>query len=454
MKYFSHHHIRGQNLRPPDLYEYFVDNFWFKAADLRNQKINAPLRGSHKADVAIIGGGFTGLSSAYHIRKKFPEKRIVLLEGACCGYGASGRNGGFCIATSLLNWEETDPKRRQKDLEVSLYGLSHIKRVISEHGVACDFEENGMLEVALDEKQAQNLEDYSSELSRFGLGSTFVQGEALTSEIKSPLFVAGLKIPDGATLNPAKLAREMKKVIEELGVEVRERTVVTRVTPGKVNHVDTELGDISAPTLVIALNAYAHKIGFFRDRVFPISVFQIATEPLNKEQWESIGWQNRQGLSDLRRLFSYSVPTADGRIVMGGSDFTYYDYDALSSGNDKTVTHRISDNLFSFFPQLKGLRIEHAWGGTTAYTLGRVPSVGVMGGHKNIYYGTGFDEGVPSTQTAGRIIADLMAGETNQFTDHFIVNRNIPYAGPTRLRGFFGWGVKWMMKNLGYSPIH
>ena len=454
MKYFSHHHIRGQNLRPPDLYEYFVDNFWFKAADLRNQKINAPLRGSHKADVAIIGGGFTGLSSAYHIRKKFPEKRIVLLEGACCGYGASGRNGGFCIATSLLNWEETDPKRRQKDLEVSLYGLSHIKRVISEHGVACDFEENGMLEVALDEKQAQNLEDYSSELSRFGLGSTFVQGEALTSEIKSPLFVAGLKIPDGATLNPAKLAREMKKVIEELGVEVRERTVVTRVTPGKVNHVDTELGDISAPTLVIALNAYAHKIGFFRNRVFPISVFQIATEPLNKEQWESIGWQNRQGLSDLRRLFSYSVPTADGRIVMGGSDFTYYDYDALSSGNDKTVTHRISDNLFSFFPQLKGLRIEHAWGGTTAYTLGRVPSVGVMGGHKNIYYGTGFDEGVPSTQTAGRIIADLMAGETNQFTDHFIVNRNIPYAGPTRLRGFFGWGVKWMMKNLGYSPIH
>ena len=454
MKYFSHHHIRGQNLRPPDLYEYFVDNFWFKAADLRNQKINAPLRGSHKADVAIIGGGFTGLSSAYHIRKKFPEKRIVLLEGACCGYGASGRNGGFCIATSLLNWEETDPKRRQKDLEVSLYGLSHIKRVISEHGVACDFEENGMLEVALDEKQAQNLEDYSSELSRFGLGSTFVQGEALTSEIKSPLFVAGLKIPDGATLNPAKLAREMKKVIEELGVEVRERTVVTRVTPGKVNHVDTELGDISAPTLVIALNAYSNKIGFFRNRVFPISVFQIATEPLNKEQWESIGWQNRQGLSDLRRLFSYSVPTADGRIVMGGSDFTYYDYDALSSGNDKTVTHRISDNLFSFFPQLKGLRIEHAWGGTTAYTLGRVPSVGVMGGHKNIYYGTGFDEGVPSTQTAGRIIADLMAGETNQFTDHFIVNRNIPYAGPTRLRGFFGWGVKWMMKNLGYSPIH
>ena len=102
MKYFSRAHNRSRNLRPPDLYEYFVDNYWFKSVDLENQKINEPLRGNHKADILIIGGGFTGLSSAYHIKQKFPEKHIVLLEGACCGYGASGRNGGFCIATDLL----------------------------------------------------------------------------------------------------------------------------------------------------------------------------------------------------------------------------------------------------------------------------------------------------------------------------------------------------------------
>jgi len=94
---------RTKRLRPPDLYEYSIDNFWFKAAGLEDQKINEPLRGSHTADVVIIGGGYTGLSSAYNIQRKFPEKKIVLLEGACCGYGASGRNGGFCVATSLID---------------------------------------------------------------------------------------------------------------------------------------------------------------------------------------------------------------------------------------------------------------------------------------------------------------------------------------------------------------
>ncbi len=301
MKYFSSFHNKSQNLRPPDLYEYFVDNFWFKATDMENQKINDPIRGSHKADVVIIGGGFTGLSAAYNIRQKFPGKKIVLLEGAFCGYGASGRNGGFCISTSLINWEEADPEQRKKDLAVSFYGLDQIKMMISEYGLNCDLNENGMLAVAMNEKQAKGLEEYGEELKTFGLDSTLLQGNKLQKEIKSPLFIAGLKEPHGATLNPAKLAREMKRIVEEVGVEVRERTVVTRITPGKINHVDTELGDIQAPVLVVALNAYAHKLGFFKNRSFPVSVFQIATEPLSKAQWESVGWQNRQGPARLSR---------------------------------------------------------------------------------------------------------------------------------------------------------
>jgi len=451
MKFFAQPGKR--NLRPPDLYEYSIDNFWYKTIDLENLKINEPLRGSHSADIVIIGGGFTGLSSAYHLRQKFPDKQIVILEGAFCGYGASGRNGGFCITTGLIDWNQKDSEQRQKDLEVSSFGINFIKKLIVTHGLDCDFAENGMLSVALNEKQARALEEHKKELGLFGLASTLIQGQELEAEIRSPLFVAGLNVPYGAVLNPAKLARGMKTLVEELNILIFERTVVTRITPGKINVIDTELGEIRTPIMVIALNAYGNKLGFFNNRVFPVSVFQIATEPLTSAQWKSIGWKNQQGLSDEGALYSYSRPTVDGRIVMGGSDFVYYDNDALSSGNDQTVTRRIKKVLFETFPQLEGLKIAHTWGGTTSYNLGRVPSVGVMGDHQNIYYGTGFNEGVPITQTAGRIIAELIANEKNNFIEHLIVNRKMPFAGPRVLRGFFGRRVKWLMEKFDISPL-
>jgi glycine/D-amino acid oxidase-like deaminating enzyme len=454
MKYFSPVYKPGKNLRPPDLYEYSLDNFWFEAAGLEDQAINEPLRGSHKADVVILGGGFTGLSAAFNIVNRFPDKKIVLLEGACCGYGASGRNGGFCITTSLLDWEQEDPEQRSKDLEVSSYGIKQIKTFISDYEARCDFEESGMLEVAMNEKQSQVLDEYLIELSKFGLDSTLLFGKELEEVIKSPLFHSGIRVPYGATLNPAKLAREMKRIVESLGVEVREKSVITRISPGKINLVDTELGNIQAPIMVVALNAYGHKVGFFKNRVFPVSVFQIATEPLSDKQWASIGWEEKFGLSDFRKLFSYSVRTADGRIVMGGSDFTYYNFDALSSGNDKSVTAKIVNDLFSFFPQLEGVTIAHAWGGITSYSLGRGAAVGSLGDDENIFYATGFDEGVPATQIAGRMIADLMAKESNIYTNHFIVDREIPYAGPRFMRGVFARAIKWTINNLDYSPLH
>ena len=131
---------------------------------------------------------------------------------------------------------------------------------------------------------------------------------------------------------------------------------------------------------------------------------------------------------------------------MGGVDPQYYGNDLLSSGNDKPVTRLIEEKLFTFFPQLKGLKIEHAWGGTTALTLGDKPSIGQMADHKNIYYGVGYYQGVPSAQTGGRIIAELMAGESNDFTNHYVVNHAIPYAGPPLLRKYVASSAKWLMK--------
>jgi len=147
-------------------------------------------------------------------------------------------------------------------------------------------------------------------------------------------------------------------------------------------------------------------------------------------------------------MFNYMIPSADGRIIIGGSDVKYYQNDGIAPGNNKSVSQDIVKDLIKSFPPLAGIKIDHAWGGPTAGSLDFTPSVGVMGEHENIYYGVGYNEGVPSTQTGGRIIADLMAGEKNEFTSHFIVNKTIPYAGPKALRSFFGALKKAYMVNV------
>ncbi len=428
-----------KRLRPADLYEYSIDNFWFKAAGLEDQKINEPLRGSHTADVVIIGGGYTGSILGLQYPAKISRKENRTVGRRLLRVRRQRQKRRFLYQHDLLHdYTIKDPQLLQDQIDVSFYGLKQIKQVIADHGVDCDFRENGMLNIAFSENQARQLEKYNEDLKSIGLESTFLEGKEIETEIKSPRVIAGQKMPHGAVINPAKLAREMKRVVEELGVEVRERTVVTRITPGKVNLVDTELGEIRAPTLVLGLNAYAPKLGLFKNRVIPVCTYIIATEPLSESQWESIGWKNRQGLADARVNFSYAVPSVDGRIVIGGGgDAVYYPKDRLSSGNEKTATRNIVKDLFTTFPQLEGLGIEHTWGGTTTLTVDRTPSVGTLKGYENIYYGGAYDEGVPTGQTAGRIIAELMAGEANKFTNHYLVNRKIPYAGPVVMRGFF-----------------
>ncbi|HPO15390.1 MAG TPA: FAD-binding oxidoreductase [Candidatus Hydrogenedentes bacterium] len=436
--------------RPPELYEYFVDNFWFKSAGLENQAINAPLKGHHQADIVIIGGGFTGLASAYHLSELMPGKKIVLLEGACCGYGASGRNGGFCDPglPGLMEYAASAGlEAGRRAFEASTFGIAQIKQMISEHGLSCDFEENGMIEAAITEEQAASLEEEQKVYSGLGIKSTMFTGNALKEAINSPRYIAALAIPNGAILNPAKLARGMKPIVENRGVEVRERTVVLRVHPGKIHRIETEMGDITAPALVLGLDGYAPGLGFFRNHVMPMSSYVIATEPLSPAQWQSIGWSKRWGLSDIRLLFDYLRPTVDGRIVIGGSDYPCYAHDALSSGNNKPVIELLTQSLFTTFPQLEGLRIDHAWGGTMGISRDYTPSVGVMGEYKNIYYGVAYNgEGVAFAQIAGRIIAELMSGEHSALTELFVVNHPIPYMGPENLRFLLSEAYKTFLK--------
>lgn len=423
--------------RPPELYESFVDCFWFDAAGLREGPLRPPLAGDQRADVAILGGGFTGLATAYHLARRNPSRRIVVLEGARCGYGASGRNGGFAdrTYTGFPDYVAAHgPERARPVYDAIALGMASIERFVAEHGVDCDLERNGSLRMAAGDAQVEALAAAVEAARGLGIGARLVEGAELRALVHTERFPAGMLAPDTAILNPAKLARGMLRVVESLGVEVFEATRVLRVEPGDPLRIRAELGTVSAPRAVIALNGYAPQIGVLARRLVPLANYVVATEPLSPQQWEAIGWSGRQGLSDARVQFMYLRPTADGRIVAGGEGAPYTYGSRPSSGIDASVVERLRRSLLETFPQLAGIRFTHAWGGTMAFTRDFTPRIGSLDDAGRLAFGLGYcGEGVVMSQLFGRLLAAVVDGQRREL-DGLPFLGVPPWVGPEPFR--------------------
>lgn len=443
--------------RPPSLYEFYVDSFWMQSAGMWEEPVRPPLRGRQRADVAIVGGGFAGMSTAYHLARRLPERRIVLLEGARCGYGASGRNGGFADPGQPgLGWvyARGGPDAARAYYDATLLGLAQIRAFVQEHGVECDLEENGSLELATEESHLEALADQKRRCDELGIGATLVEPGELRRQIRSERFVGALRLAGHGILNPAKLALGMRRVIESLGVVVSERSKVLRFEPGRSVRLTTEFAEVEAPRVVLALNGYAPQIGVLRDRILPLCNYVVATEPLSPAQWESIGWTGREGLSDARVQFMYLRPSADGRIVFGGESAPYFYGSAPSSGNYRPSLEKLKRSLVTTFPQLEGVRFTHEWGGTMAFTRDFTPSVGHLDGAENVFYAACCNgEGVVMTQLGGMILARLVAGDADPLTALPIVDRPLPWLGPEPLRSLAVRLAEWALESAGSNPV-
>jgi len=424
--------------RPPDLWEYFVDSYWFDSAGLRDAPLRPPLRGDAKADVAIVGGGFTGLATAIAIARRQPGRRVVVLEGARCGYGASGRNGGFADTTYAgfpAFAQHRDPEMSRAVYAAIATGRRAIERLVAEDGVACDLEPNGSLRMASTDAQRAELAAEQAALAAIGVGARLVEGAELRALVHTDRFRSALVNPDTGILNPAKLARGMARVAESLGVEIHEATRVLRVEPGTRIGIPTEHGRVEAAQCVLATNGYTPQLGVFRTRLLPLCNYVVATEPLTPAQWDAIGWAGRQGLSDARVLFMYLRPTADGRIVAGGETAPYFEDSRPSSGNYPSAIARLQRSLLATFPQLAGIRFTHAWGGTMAFTRDFTPRIGPLGDGGNLFVGLGYcGEGVVMSQVAGKILAAFVAGEAGEFAALPFVGGAPPWVGFEPLR--------------------
>lgn len=442
--------------RPPSLYEYFVDSYWFETSGLREDPLRPPLRGDAKSDVAIIGGGFTGLATAIAAARRQPGRRILVLEGARCGYGASGRNGGFAdvMYPRLADFALSHPPEVARGVyDAIATGLRAIERLAAEDGVDCDLEQNGGLRMADSDAQLEELERNHAGLVALGLPARLVDGAELQALIRTERFRAGLVLPNTAILNPGKLARGMARVAESLGVEIHEGTRVLRIEPGRPVRIVSELGRVEAAQAVLATNGYTPQLGIFATRLLPLCNYVVATEPLSRAQWEEIGWAGRQGLSDARVLFMYLRPTADGRIVAGGESAPYYAGSLPSSGNHAPAIEKLKHSLVETFPALAGVRFSHAWGGTMAFTRDFTPRIGALGDDGNLFFGLGYcGEGVVMSQLAGRILAAFLAGEAGEFAGLPFVGGAPPWLGPEPFRALGAKAVERALRALAGEP--
>jgi glycine/D-amino acid oxidase-like deaminating enzyme len=397
---------------------------------------NPSLETSEKADVAIIGGGYTGLSTGYHLKMMNPNLDVCVLESGICGYGASGRNGGFSMTLFGLTKGITKFRFGDKNArEAQLYleqAVDYLHEIITKNKLVCDYERSGYLLVATSPAQIKRLEHDFDIVKRWGIaGVERWERKRLADEFNTDFYKLGWFEPRCGILNPAKLAREMKRIAEKKGVVIYENSPVSAFEkrPNGRFRVKTGKGEIVCEYLVMATNAYSGIFPQLKSLQTPVFTHIVLTEPLGKKQLKSIGWRCRAGVEDARDFIHYYRLTADNRIAMGGGDVTLaYGTDFDHDDNQKIFDH-LEHHITEVFPQIKGIGITHRWGGPVSITVDMAPAIGYIGRDKKAIFSLGcMGHGVSMTTLNGLTIAEMILKMKTPRTGQFFVGRRtIPW---------------------------
>lgn len=410
------------------------------------------LVGDDTADLCVIGGGYTGLWTAILAKERDPGRDVVLLEADRCGQAASGRNGGF-VLSSLTHGVEHGLDRFPDELSLlealGLKNLDAIESFIDTNRIDCDWERNGVIDVATSPSLAEDLiEDHRSIVS-VGRAAEYWEKDRIQAEVHSPTYYAGLYQPNRAAMcDPVRLAYGLRRVALERGVRIFEDTKVTNLEDrGRAIHVEAGYGSIRAAKVALGTNAFPPLIRQIKRYIVPVYDYCMATEPLTAEQMDSIGWKGREGLGDTTNQFHYYRLTADNRIVWGGYDAVYY----FGGKMGPALEHRpetfalLSQQFFETFPQLEGLQFSHTWGGaidtSTRFTVFWGTDMGNKLGYAVGYTGLG----VAATRFGAMTMLDLLDKRDSPVTSlDFVKKKPLPFP-PEPLRWAGIQATKWSM---------
>jgi glycine/D-amino acid oxidase-like deaminating enzyme len=427
--------------KPVDVSTEFVNgdvSFWYRSIGL--PALRQPLPGDRDADVCIVGAGFTGLWTAYYLKRAQPDLRIIVLEREFAGFGASGRNGGWLsaeLAGKRDAYAATHGHEGVVDLMRAMRGaVDEVIAVAKTEGIDADIAKDGVLHVARTRAQLGRLHEslrYEQDWGASPQDFVALSRDEMDSHICVAGALGGLFSPHCARVQPAKLVLGLARVVEAMGVTIVEQTAVSRIEQGRAV---TDRGTVRAPIVLRCLEGFTASIHGQRRNWLPMNSSMVVTEPLSQEASDQIGWRRAELLGDYAHGYMYAQRTDDNRIALGGRGIPYRygsRIDDRGATQEWTIT-ALTALLHDMFPATRPLSIVHAWCGvlgvprdwTATVDLDRTTGLGTAGG----YVGSG----LTTTNLAGRTLADLVLDRDTELTRLPWVSRRVRRWEPEPLR--------------------
>jgi glycine/D-amino acid oxidase-like deaminating enzyme len=386
----------------------------------------AALEGDIEVDVAIVGSGYTGLWTAWYLKQLDPGLNIAILEAEIAGFGASGRNGGWCSAylAGIDHWfDDPDTRDGAVRLQRQLFdAVREVGRVAQNETIDCHFEQAGALEVAVLPVQLKRLKEELEYMHGHGFSDNdyrWLGADETHGMINITEALGGLLMSHCASVHPARLARGLAEAVEKRQVKLYEQTPVLEIS-GQL--LSTPRGSVTAPMTVLATEGYSNSIPGQQQRLIPLHSMMVVTEPLNAEQIKAIGSPGRCTFGNLDHIVTYGQLTSDNRIAFGCRG--YYNYGSKIHHFDSSEAEFdiVRKTLLRFFPVLKGIQFTHAWGGAMGVSRTLRPSVNYHPDTGLAWAGGYFGNGVGASNLAGRAMADLLLGRDTERVDTPWVN--------------------------------
>ncbi|GAA1476031.1 FAD-dependent oxidoreductase [Nocardioides aestuarii] len=410
-----------------------------------------PLAGDATVDVAIVGGGLTGLWTAHYLAEADPSLRIAVLEAETVGYGASGRNGGWCSAlfpASLDSLAALGGRAAALAQHAAMRdSVREVVETADRLGVDAQAARGGTITLVRSPAQLRRAEAELAHARGWGVGEDelrLLDAGAARARLDATRTLAATYTPDCAALHPLRLVRGLADSLTGRGVVVHEHTRATAIAPGTVT---TAAGTVTAGTVVRATEGYTPGLPGHQRDVIPVYSLVIATEPLPAATWERIGLRERETFTDHRHLIIYGQRTADDRLVFGGRGAPYHFGSRVSPAfdRDERVFAGLRATLVEMFPVLADVGISHAWGGPLGIARDWCASVG-LDRHTRVAWAGGYvGDGVSTTNLAGRTLRDLVLDRDTELTRLPWVGHQSPRWEPEPLR--------WLGVNAGLRAM-